>query len=101
MTKILQLLLTELWITEEVASIWKEALKQREFGKSDLNKRFYWKCITLPKTTNKIVYSILHLGISTALNQVLKEEHAGLRTERSCIDHINTLRIIREQSVEF
>ena len=34
------------------------------------------------------------------VNTKLRPEQAGFRNGRSCIDHINTLRIIIEQSVE-
>lgn len=43
----------------------------------------------------------MHRRISTTLENVTRDNQAAYRPGRSCIDHINTLRIIIEQSVEW
>ena len=37
----------------------------------------------------------------TEVDRLLREEQAGFRKERSCTDHIATLRVITEQSLEW
>ena len=60
-----------------------------------------WRGITLLNTINKILSIIIHDRISKVLEPILRKQQAGFRPHRSCTDHINTLRIIIEQSVEF
>ena len=39
--------------------------------------------------------------LKLVMNKLLRDEQAGFRKERSCTDHIATLRIILEQSLEW
>ena len=39
--------------------------------------------------------------MKTEVDRLLREEQAGFRKERSCTDHIATLRVIIEQSLEW
>ena len=39
--------------------------------------------------------------LKTALEKTLRDEQAGFRQDRSCTDHIATIRIIVEQSLEW
>src|ERR1700753_2667348 len=48
------------------------------------------------------IFSRIVLGrIKFALDKMLRKEQAGFRQNRSCIDHIASLRIIVEQSLEW
>lgn len=59
-----------------------------------------WRGITLLNTLNKVIAKTLHRRIFDAIDMNLRPEQAGFRPNKSCIDHINSLRIIVEQSAE-
>ena len=59
-----------------------------------------WRGITLLSTPSKVFTRILFNRIKEHVNHRRKEQ-AGFRPNRSCIDQINTLRIIIEQCVEW
>lgn len=99
--EVLYPLLNEIWTSEEIPQKWKEGLIVKIPKKGDLSLCTNWRGITLLNTINKIVASIIQTRISNAIDPVLRKEQAGFRPERSCIDHISTIRIIIEQSVEF
>ncbi|XP_075163054.1 uncharacterized protein LOC142235681 [Haematobia irritans] len=50
---------------------------------------------------NKVISHILNKRLSDFVNPSLRNEQAGFRARRSCVDHVNTIRIIVEQSVEW
>ena len=50
---------------------------------------------------SKIFNKIILERIKNSLEMSLQKEQAGFHHNRSCIDQINTLRVIIEQSVEF
>ena len=49
----------------------------------------------------KVLSRIILERLKTALDKTLRDEQAGFRKDRSCTDHIATLRIIIEQSLEW
>jgi hypothetical protein len=53
--------------------------------------------VVISKMFNKIILE----WIKNLLEKGLRKEQAGFCHNRSCIDHINTLRVIIEQSLEF
>ena len=59
-----------------------------------------WKGITLLSISGKVFNRILLERMKTEVDRLLREEQAGYRKERSCTDHIATLRVIIEQSLE-
>nr|KAG5702316.1 hypothetical protein BaRGS_002983 [Batillaria attramentaria] len=52
-------------------------------------------------TPGKVLTRIILERLKTALDKTLREEQAGFRNDRSCTDHIATMRIIIEQSLEW
>ncbi len=50
---------------------------------------------------SKILTRIMLERLKEALDKRLRDEQAGFRQEKSCIDHIATLCIIIEQSLEW
>ena len=50
---------------------------------------------------SKILSRLILERIRAAVDTKLREEQAGFRAERSCTDQIATLRIIKEQSLEW
>jgi hypothetical protein len=59
------------------------------------------KPLTLLSTPSKILTRIILNRIQNTVERHLRQEQAGFRKHRSCVDLINTLRIILEQSVEW
>ena len=49
----------------------------------------------------KVLSRIMLERLKAALDKRLREEQAGFRQDRSCTDHIATMRIIIEQSLEW
>ena len=60
-----------------------------------------WRGITLLSVPSKVFTRILLDRMKGALDKKLREEQAGFRKNKSCTDHIATLRIIIEQSIEW
>ena len=60
-----------------------------------------WRDITLLNTAVKVLGFIILERVAPVLNTTLRTEQNGFRSKRSCVDHINSLRIIIEQLVEF
>ena len=50
---------------------------------------------------SKVLTRIILDRIKTTVEQKLRKEHAGFREHRSCVDLINSLRVITEQSCEW
>lgn len=50
---------------------------------------------------NKCIAHIINNRLSEHIEPTLRPSQCGFRPNRSCVDHINTLRIIVEQSVEW
>ena len=57
--------------------------------------------MTLLSTPSKILTRIILNRIQNTVEQHLRKEQAGFRKHRSCVDLINTFRIILEQSIEW
>ena len=60
-----------------------------------------WRGITLLSVPSKVFTRILLDRMKGALDEKLREEQASFRKNKSCTDHIATLRIIIEQSIEW
>lgn len=100
-TNLLHPIVSEVWETEIIPEEFTDALIIKLAKKGDLTFCSNWRGITLLNTINKIISIIIHDRISKVLEPMLRKQQAGFRPHRSCIDNINTLRIIMEQSVEF
>lgn len=60
-----------------------------------------WRGITLLSMVNKVIAHIITNRVASALEPDLRPHQAGFRPHRSCVDHINSLRVIVEQSAEW
>lgn len=69
--------------------------------KGDLTNPNNWRGITLLCMVNKVIAQIIAKRISARVSPALRQEQAGFRPHKSTIDHINSLRVIVEQSVEW
>lgn len=100
LAKSLTPIISEAWDTNCIPRSWKEGVVITVPKKGDLTSCKNWRGITLQNAICKVM-SLLILGrIMPVVEPLLRKEQAGFRPNRSCADHINTLRIIIEQSVE-
>jgi hypothetical protein len=93
-------LLQKIWKEEKIPEEWEEGLIIKIPKKGDLANCNNWRGITLLRTSSKILTRVILNRIQDTVEQHLRKEQAGFRKHRSCVDLINTLRIILEQSVE-
>lgn len=69
--------------------------------KGDLTNCGNYRGITLLSTPGKVFNRIILERMKDVVNDKLRDNQAGFRKNRSCIDQIATLRIIVEQSMEW
>ena len=89
------------WKTEKIPSDWRSGTILNLPKKGDLSDCNNWKGITLLSVPGKIFCSILLNRIRSAVERVPREEQAGFRPGRFCIDQIFPLINILEQSNEW
>ena len=97
----LQPAINQIWSTEEVPQTWKSGLLVKLPKKGDLTHCSNWRGITILNCATKILAIILLLRIQEHIDPMLRDEQAGFRASKGCIDNSNTLRQIVEQSVEW
>ena len=86
---------------EQVPEDWKKGNLVKLPKKGDLSSCNNWRGIMLLSIPGKVLSRIILERLKTALDKTLREEQAGFRQDRSCTDHIATMRIIIEQSLEW
>ncbi|XP_075160302.1 uncharacterized protein LOC142233305 [Haematobia irritans] len=99
--ELLQPFVSNFWSTEVLPTEVKEGIITLLPKKGDLSLCKNWRGITLLNMVNKVISHILNKRLSDFVNPSLRNEQAGFRARRSCVDHVNTIRIIVEQSVEW
>lgn len=60
-----------------------------------------WRGITILNVINKIIAQVIVKRIRAHIEEGSRDNQAGFRENRGCIDQSNTLRLIIEQSLEF
>nr|KAG5706977.1 hypothetical protein BaRGS_019582 [Batillaria attramentaria] len=100
-TDMLHPLLRKIWESESVPQDWKKGHLVKLPKKGDLSSCSNWRAIILLSIPGKVLTRIILERLKTALDKTLREEQAGFRNDRSCTDHIATMRIIIEQSLEW
>ena len=100
-TNVLYDLFKKIWKTEQVPNDWRTGLLVKIPKKGDLSKCENWRGITLLCTISKVLTRIMLERLKAAIDNKLRKNQAGFRAKRSCTDHIATLRIIVEQSLEW
>jgi len=80
---------------------WKCGLLIKIPKKGDTANCDNWRGITLLSIPSKVFTRILLNRIKEHVNYRVRREQAGFRPNRSCIDQINTLRIMIEQCIEW
>ena len=101
MATFLEPLIKTTWELERFPDDWKNGYFIKLPKKGDLSDCKNWRGITLSNSINKLVTTILYQRLSDNLEPLLRIEQAGFRANRSCVDQINTLRIVVEQSLEY
>ena len=99
--KMLHPLFEKIWNEGKMPNDWKCGLLIKIPKKGDTANCDNWRGITLLSIPSKVFTRILLNRIKEHVNHRLRKEQAGFCPNRSCIDHINTLRIIIEQCVEW
>ena len=94
-------LFEDIWQKEKFPKEWKEGIIIKVAKKGDLSQCRNWRAVTLLVVISKIFSKVILERIKDVLGRGLRKEQAGFRHSRSCIDQINTLRVIIEQSLEF
>ena len=93
--------LAKIWEQEKVPADWKLGHLVKLPKKGDLSQCGNWRGIMLLSIPSKVLTRIILERLKEALDKRLRTEQAGFRQDRSCTDHIATLRIIIEQSIEW
>jgi hypothetical protein len=94
-------LFEKLWTEGEMRNDWRCGLLIKLPKKGDTANCDNWWGITLLSLPSKIFTRLLLNRIKEHVNVRLRNEQAGFRPNRSCIDEINTLQIIIEQCIEW
>ena len=90
-----------IWREGRIPNSWKNGTIIVLPKKGNLSECKNWRGITLLNTIIKILAIVIHDRLLPVVDELLRPEQAGFRKNRSCTDHVNTLRIIVEQSVEW
>ena len=92
----------KIWVEEEIPEDWRHDHLFKLPKKGNLKGCKNWRDITLLSIPGKVFNRILLERMKTEVDndRLLQEEQAGFQ-ERSCTDHIATLRMITEQSLEW
>lgn len=99
--QLLHPLFSKIWETETLPEEWLQGILVTVPKKGDLSQCRNYRGIMLLPTPSKVLTKILLNRINDKLDSSIRRQQAGFRPNRSCVDHINTLRIILEQSAEF
>jgi hypothetical protein len=100
-TDVLHNLFTAIWSKEALPDDWEKGLLTRIAKKGDLRSCDNWRGVTLLSIPSKVFCRILLNRIDAAIDSQLREEQAGFRRGRGCIDQIFALRNIIEQCIEW
>lgn len=90
----------EAWSTERFPDKWTKGAIIKLHKKNDRTDCNNWRGITLLNAVYKVIAMIINNRLK-CVEEALRDEQAGFRPHRNCVDQTNTLRIIIEQSVEW
>ena len=94
-------LFNQVWNEEAVPEAWQKGIIIKLPKKGDLTSCGNWRGINLLSVPGKIFCRVILKRIKEGVDKTLREEQAGFRPSRSCIDQIFVLRTIIEQSREW
>src|SRR4029434_11093095 len=90
-----------IWEEERTPTEWTEGYIVKLLKKGDRSNCNNYRGITLLSVPSKIFNRVILNRLQDAVDKRLRDQQAGFRKDRSCTDHIATLRIIIEQSIEW
>jgi len=94
-------LLEKIWEEEKIPEDWEEGLIIKIPKKGDLSNCNNWRGVTLLSIPSKILTRIILNRIQNTVELHIRKEQAGFCKHGGCVDLINTLRIILQQSIEW
>ena len=94
-------LFRDIWVKEQFPTDWKEGLIVKIPKKGDTSDCNNWRGINLLCLVSKVFNRVILDRLLVKVDSTLRNEQAGFRPNRSCVDQINTIRIIVEQSLEW
>ena len=94
-------LFSDIWTTNEIPRDWNKGLIVKIPKKGDLQNCDNWRGITLLSMPSKIFCRVLLNRIEGAIDVNLRQEQAGFRRGKGCMDQIFSLRNLIEQSTEW
>ena len=100
-TEVLTGLFQSIWNAEKIPYDWTKGLIVKIPKKGNLQKCDSWRGITLLSIPSKVFCRVILDRISVAIDTKLREEQAGFRKGRGCMDQIFALRNIIEQCIEW
>ena len=100
-TKILTNLFTTIWTKDTIPADWTKGLIVKLPRKMDLQNANNWRGITLLSVPCKVFCRVLLLRMEAAIDCKLRQEQAGFRKGRGCIEQIFALRNIIGQCFEW
>ena len=83
-------LINRIWNEEQTPDDWRKGLLVKLPKKGDLSLCNNWRGITLLSIPSKILCSVILQRIKTEVDKTLRDEQAGFKQERSCVDQIAT-----------
>ena len=98
---ILHTLFTKIWNEEDIPGDWKKGILIKLPKKGDLGNCNNYRGITLLSIPGKVFNRIILNKLKDIVDPKLRDNQAGFRKNRSCVDQITTLRLIVEQSLEW
>jgi hypothetical protein len=93
-------LFQDIWTSETIPDEWKRGVTVKIPKKGDLSNCKIWRGINLLCVASKVFCKIIFTRMMEVLEKSIRKEQAKFRPGRSCVDQINTLRMIIEQSAE-
>ena len=100
-TDMLYNLFGRIWEEEKTPREWAEGHIVKLPKKGDLRQCENYRGITLLSVPGKVLNRIILNRLQESVDKRLQDQQAGFRRDRSCTDHIATLCIIIEQSIEW
>jgi hypothetical protein len=94
------MLCCDIWTSETIQDDWKRGVLVKIPKMGDLSNCKNWRGINLLCVASKVLCKIILTRMMEVLEKGIRKEQAGFRPGRSCVDQINTLRMIIEQSAE-
>jgi hypothetical protein len=94
-------LLNKIWENESMPYDWKKGHLVKLPKEGDIASCNNWRGIKLLSIPGKVLTRIILERLKTVLDKTFREKQAGFHQDRSCADHIATMRIIIEQYLEW